>query len=288
MTDGAAWAVFSGFAAAFGLVIGSFLNVVILRGPAEHSLLVPSHCPSCGHRVRPRDLVPVLSWLLLRGRCRDCGQPISAQYPLVELLTGLLAWLAFVRFVPDVHAIDAPHLAAWAVYAAFLADLVVVVFVDLRHRLILDATSIYAIPIGVAAAVLLTSVGYEGVIAVGWREAVLGALAGGAFFGLLAVSVWVVARTEGLGWGDVKLMAMIGAFLGPAPGGFTALLVGSILGSAFGIAAMVMTRRRGTLPMGPPLALGATVYVLFGPELLARVLPGIADLGDMLGWALGT
>src|SRR5690606_22880289 len=104
---------FAGWATAVGLAVGSFLHVAITRLPEDRSLWPRSRCGRCGAPVRPWDLVPVLSWVVLRGRCRDCGAPISPAHPLIELLGGLLAWLAFARFVPDAAALDLPHLLAW-------------------------------------------------------------------------------------------------------------------------------------------------------------------------------
>jgi len=287
VSDLAVWWVFGAYAALVGLVIGSFLNTVIHRLPEDRSVVRPrSHCPHCHATIRPKDIIPILSWLLLRGRCRACQGRISAHYPLIELLTALLAWLAYVRLVPDAHALDLAHGAAWVVFFGFLALLVVVTYVDVRHHIILDQTSIYAVPFGIAGIGLLQALGYEGWLAISWKEAVLGACAGGLLFAMLAVVVLYVYGREGLGWGDVKLMAMIGAFLGPLPGAFTALLLGSLAGATFGVVYMIARRRRAMLPMGPALALGAVVYVLYGDLILDRLLPGVGQWREVLSWVL--
>ncbi len=280
------WVTFGAWTVLVGLVLGSFLNVVILRLPRDQSLVPRSACPRCGHPVRPHDLVPVISWLLLRGRCRDCGTSISPRYPLIEALGGMLALLTYVRFVPEAEALDLAHGAAWLVYFAFLCLLVVVVYVDVRHNLILDETSIFAVPAGVAGVALLEVLGYEGWMAMSWKASVLGAALWGGLFWVIFKVLAYAWRRDALGLGDVKLLAMLGAFLGAAPGTFTALLVGSLVGSVVGIAVMILQRRRVTLPMGPPLAFGAAVYVLFGDVLLQSLFPGMVHWPELIAWWL--
>ncbi len=268
-------ALLAGYAFLLGLVVGSFLNVCIARMPEDRSVIrPPSHCPVCGHRIRWFDNVPVLSWLLLRGRCRDCGTPISSIYPAVELLTGLLGWLLFRRIVPDAEAIDLAHLAAWLTMFLFVAMLVAQTFIDVRHYIIPDEFSIYAVPLGVAASALLQRLGWSE--AIGWKASVLGALAGGGFLLLVMGLFWLVRRREGMGLGDVKLLAMIGSFLGPFPAVPFVLFVASVAGSLVGVP-LVLLRRRGlatALPFGPFLAFAAVLYVLHGPAIVERWLPG--------------
>lgn len=264
------------FATAYGLAIGSFLAVCIVRLPEDRSLLVSSACPRCGARVRWRDNVPVLSWFLLRGRCRDCGTPISPLYPLVEALGGTLGWLLYRRLMPTVDQIDAVHGLAWVVWFGFLGLLVVAAAVDVRHRIIPDQVSSYAVPFGLIGAAALEWAGFEGWLAVGWRSAVLGAAGWGGLFAVFALVGRYVARQEVLGWGDVKLAAMLGAFLGLFPGTFVTVLVGSLFGAVVGIAVTVLARRRVWLPYGPPLALAAALWVLWGDALIATFFPGLA------------
>ncbi len=276
MNDGLALsALWHGFAFAVGLSLGSFANVAIDRLPADRSVIPPSRCDTCGTRLGPRDLVPVLSWLWLRGRCRHCGAPIPAHLPLVELLVGLLSVLLWRRLVPGLHAIDAPHLAAWATYLGFLTLLVIATYVDIRHRIIPDEATVYAIPLGIGSAALLQWLGYDGWLAIPWREAVGGALFGGGMFALAAIVARGLRGTDALGWGDVKLVAMIGAFLGPLPGVMIVVLIGSVLGAVTGLAALVVLRARPWQPFGPSLALGAAAYVLYGREIVESLFPGL-------------
>lgn len=265
------------YALLIGLVIGSFLAVCIVRLPADHSLWIPSHCPHCGNNIRWKDKVPVFSWLALRGRCRDCKSPISALYPLVEVLTGLLAVLLFRLVFPSVGTYDLAHLAGWFHYFVFLCLLVVLTYVDLRYRFIPDETSIYAVPVGIGTAWLAESAGWngwDGFGAVGWTQAVAGAVVWGLLFLVFKVVFWFVRRDDALGWGDVKLVAMFGAFLGPFPGTHVAVLLGSLAGAIVGVAATLYYRRRVWLAFGPSLALGGALYVLWGPATLGWVYGG--------------
>lgn len=282
MTPDGFYNVMGGFALVFGLVFGSFLNVCIARMPENRSVVSPpSACPACGHRIRWYDNVPVLSWLILRARCRDCGTGISSLYPTVELLMGLVAWLLFRRFVPGFRAFDAAHLVTFGVYFAFAAMLIAQTYIDIRHFIVPDEFSIYAVPFGVAACALMTWLGASGVPS--WQASVVGALIGGGSLGLVAAIYWLIRREEGMGLGDVKLLAMIGSFLGPLPALLVVVLVASMTGAAIG-GALMLTRRQGlrmAVPFGPFLALGALVYVLHGPALVARFLPGMGALMDM-------
>lgn len=257
------------FAVLYGLTVGSFLASSIVRIPEGRSSLVPSSCPRCATRIRWHDNVPVLSWLWLRGRCRACGSPISALYPLVELLSGLLAWLVCRHLVQTPADLDLAHAAAWVLQFGFLAMLIVAAAVDTRHRIIPDETSIYAVPLGIGGHALLELLGYDGWLSIGWREAALGATVWGGCFAFFSWSALFLLRREGLGWGDVKLAAMFGAFLGTMPGGLAAIALGSLVGVAVGLAATVITWGRTYLPFGPPLAVGGAVYVLYGDLIFA-------------------
>lgn len=276
-------AVLGGFAAVLGLLVGSFLNVCIARMPENRSVVwPPSACPACGHGIRPRDNIPVISWLILRARCRDCGTPISSLYPTVELLMGCLSWLLFQRFVPGPEAIDQGHLATFGLYFVFTAMLVAQTYIDIRHFIVPDEFSIYAVPVGVAGCALLGLLGAPEVPT--WRASVVGALVGGVGLGSVALVYWLIRREEGMGLGDVKLLAMIGAFLGPLPPLLVVVLVASVSGAVVG-GALMLARRGGlrtAVPFGPFLALGALVYVLHGKELVARFLPGMGALLEML------
>lgn len=269
--DGA-YAFVCAYAGLFGLLFGSFMNVCIARMPEDRSVVHPrSACPCCGAMIQARDNIPVLSWLILRGRCRSCAAPISPLYPTVEALFGVLAVLLFRHVVPDLGALDAPHLVAFGWYFYLLFALVALTFIDLRHAIIPDAFSIHGVPVGVGGAALLGVLGYVG--APSWQQALVGALAGGVVLLPLMGVYWLIRRVEGMGWGDVKLLALIGSYFGAMPALLAVLLVAAMVGSAVGIALAVA--RRGSLklqlPFGPFLALGALVW-LHGGATLSRVL----------------
>lgn len=261
-------------AVVLGLCFGSVLGMAVHRIPRDRSLWwPPSACPVCGHRVRWNDNVPVASWLLLRGRCRDCQTPISPVYPLLELLGGLLGWLIFQRFVPAPWLVDLPHLAAAVSYFGFCWLLLLAAYTDLRARIIPEIASLYAVPFGVLSAVVLEQVGYLGWLDHDWRHAVLGAGAGALVAALSLGWRWVVGR-EGLGWGDVRLIMMIGAFLGPLPGLWVVLLLGSLLAAVVGLGTVLFTGRSSYLPFGPALCASAVTWVLYGDRIGPWLLPG--------------
>ncbi len=267
------------FALVLGLCVGSFLNVCIARIPEDRSVAwPPSACPSCGHAIRPRDNVPVLSWLLLRGRCRDCGVAISGLYPAIELLTGLVGWLIWRRVTDGPQDLDLPHLAGFLFYLLFAAMLIAQTYIDIRHYIVPDQFSIYAVPFGVAGCALLGRLGFEG--APSWQQSVVGALVGGGVLGSVALLYWIVRREEGMGLGDVKLLAMIGSFLGALPAMPIVLMVGSVAGAGVGITVLLFQRKglRSALPFGPFLALGALVYLLHGEQILRSLFPGMRML----------
>ena len=264
------------FVVAIGLTVGSFLNVCIARMPDDRSLLPRSHCPHCRHTIRAKDNIPVWSWLWLRARCRDCAAPIGARYPAVEALGALVAVLVFRRFVPDAASIDPVHLTAAAIYFVLLAMLIVAAFVDVSHRIIPDQTSIYAVPFALAAMALLEWLGHTDWMGVSFRSAVLGSAAAGGLFALVSLTWVYLFRREGLGWGDVKLIALVGAFLGAIPGSLVVLLLSTLTMSVVGLTHLVWARKRLPLPFGPVLALCAAVYVLYGDLVLQTLFPGAA------------
>jgi leader peptidase (prepilin peptidase)/N-methyltransferase len=238
--------------AVFGAVIGSFLNVVIHRLPRGESLAFPpSNCPRCGAKIRARDNVPVLSYLLLRGRCRDCGVTISLRYPLVEALTAALCAGLWFRFGPSL---------SFAVYFVFLAGLVAITFIDLDHRIIPDSLSIGGVVAGFAASF---------VTPLGWAASLIGIALGAALLLAVALGYWALTRREGMGLGDVKLLAAIGAFLGWEAVLFT-VFVSSVVGSAVGVTLALCrgSSMRLEVPFGPFLAFWAGLYVFVGPRLV--------------------
>ncbi len=237
----------------FGMVIGSFLNVCICRLPACQSVVHPrSSCPQCGHLIRAYDNIPVLSYLLLRGRCRDCAARISPRYPLVELLSGTFAAMTVIRFG-----------VGWTALVVFLliAALLVITFIDIDHRIIPDVISLPGIPLGLAASF--------GPGLVPPLEALIGILAGGGSLFLVAWGYQIITKREGMGGGDIKLLAMLGAFIGWKGVLFT-IFVASLTGTLAGVALMFQ-RREGmklAVPFGPFLAVGAMAYVFIGPEVM--------------------
>lgn len=231
-----------------GLFIGSFLNVCIWRLPREESIIWPgSHCPACSTALRVRDLVPVLSWLFLQGRCRFCGERISARYPAVELCTGglfLACWL---------HYGLVPELAAALVFSAFM---VVVTFIDIDHQIILDGMVALLAACGLALQLWTGAVGLVSMLA--------GALAGGGLLLLLAI-----LSKGGMGGGDVKLAFALGFWLG-WQGNLLGLFLGFVLGG-FGSALLLLLRLRGRkdyIPFGPFIAAGAWLALLYGRQIL--------------------
>ena len=242
------------FAALLGLAIGSFLNVVVWRLPRGENLATPgSHCGSCGADVRALDNVPVLSWLLLRGKCRSCGSSISARYPLIEALTAVL-WVAAIA----VHW-DDPTRAALTV--AFVTVLVPVAFIDLEHRIIPNVI------VGPAAvvAVAISLIGDPSFV----PEQLIAGAAALAFF-----LVPALLRPGGMGMGDVKLAGVMGLFLGRAVA--PAILIGLVLGVVVGaavIARLGAERGRKTkVPFGPSLAVGGVVAAFVGTDVVDAYL----------------
>ncbi|MFH0726608.1 MAG: prepilin peptidase [Pseudomonadota bacterium] len=241
----------------FGLCIGSFLNVCIYRLPAGKSIVRPgSMCPVCNRTIAPYDNIPLISYLFLRGRCRHCKTPISLRYPLVELITGLLALGVFMRFGLTAGAL---------IFFIFSAALIVVTFIDIDHRIIPDLITLPGIPIFFVASFLLP---HSNLMAPLVRS-VLGILAGGGSLYLVAWSYERLTGKEGMGMGDVKLLAMIGALLGWRGVLFT-IFAGSSAGCLVGLALMVKSRggMKMAVPFGPFLSLGALLYVFWGPRLI--------------------
>jgi leader peptidase (prepilin peptidase)/N-methyltransferase len=235
-------------AAPFGLVIGSFLNVVAYRLPLKQSIAFPgSHCPSCEAPVKPYDNVPVLSWLVLRGRCRACGERISPRYPAVELLTAL----SFIAIVL-VNGVN----ARLALELPFAAMLIAVSEIDLEHRIIPNKVLLPAAVWGLAA---------SAVVRTGDLPELLAAGAGAFSFLLVAALI----QPKGMGMGDVKLAGVMGLYLGVSV--VPAMLIGFLTGSIVGVAMFArygMAARKMGVPFGPFLALGGFVCLLAGPALV--------------------
>ena len=242
-------------AGVLGLIVGSFLNVVIHRLPLGESIVSPpSRCPKCGARVKPFDNVPVLSWLLLRGRCRKCRAPISVRYPLIELSNAIL-WVLVVR--------TAPSWGDAATGAFLVSSCLALLAIDYDHQILPDWITLPGIAVGLALA--FVSVRRTPL------EALLGAAIGAGGLFLLAFTYEKIAGQEGMGLGDVKMLGMIGALLGPT-GVVVTLLLGSVSGSVVGVG-LILTRggdAKTKLPFGVFLALGAIAAWFFGEPLVAR------------------
>lgn len=236
-----------------GAVVGSFLNVVILRLPAEgESIVFPaSRCPFCKTAIRWYDNIPILSFLLLRGKCRACGKPISIQYPLVELCMALLSLALYTKFALSFE---------FFFYFLFLAALLAVIFIDLRHQIIPDVISLPGIAAGFAGS-FFTSL-------LTWQQSGIGILVGGGILYGVAMAYLLFTGREGMGGGDVKLLAMIGAFLGWQSLLFV-VFASSLSGSVVGIVAMLKQGKGGKtrIPYGPFLALAAIVFLFFQNDI---------------------
>ncbi len=240
----------------FGAAIGSFLNVCIHRLPRLQSVVFPaSNCPLCHHQLAWWENIPLVSYLLLRGRCSHCHGPISWRYPAVELLTALLFLVLYHHFLLSVE---------FMIYSLFIAMLIVVTFTDLEHRIIPDAVSLPGILLGVAASFLNREVN--------WIDSMLGVLVGGGALLAVAWGYYLITGKEGMGGGDIKLLAMIGAFLGwkaiPMVI-FISALAGSVIGAIY-----IAMKRSGdrAIPYGPFLAAAAVVVLFWGPELWSLYL----------------
>jgi leader peptidase (prepilin peptidase)/N-methyltransferase len=237
---------------AFGLVVGSFLNVCIHRLPRHESLVWPgSHCPSCGKPIRWFDNVPVVSYLLLGGRCRQCRVRIPVKYPLVELTTMLV-------FVAHYAVLGVQPLLV--VRLVFSAVLIVLFVIDLEHHILPNPITLPGIVAGLAASVWLWP---------GWRDSLLGILLGGGVLWAIAEAYFRIRKEEGLGFGDVKMLAMIGAFLGWQQVLVT-LVLSSLTGSLVGVALVLAGRgtMKYALPYGTFLAMGAVASSLAGGPLV--------------------
>jgi len=260
-----------------GLALGSFMNVCIYRIPLRKSIISPpSNCPNCGERIRFYDNIPLVSYLILLGRCRHCRHPISWRYPLVETLTGLLSLALFTRYGLSYQ---------YFLFLLFVATLVTISFIDLDHQIIPNILSRSGIVIGWAVSAisfiavhkiiiqdffsgsgaLNQNTGYFVLGNISWFDSLIGIIAGyGSLFFIEVVFKYLTGK-EGMGRGDAKLLAMIGAWLGWRPllpvvmiASLTGAVIGLLAGKGFGV----------RIPFGPFLSIGAIVYLFFGPQLL--------------------
>jgi leader peptidase (prepilin peptidase)/N-methyltransferase len=239
-------------ALALGLIVGSFLNVCIHRLPLRESVVWPaSRCPHCRAAIAPGDNIPVIGYLRLRGRCRNCGSPISVQYPIVELTTAAI-------FVGAFLLVDPPLLFA---RLAFACAMIVLFVIDLEHRILPDVITLPGIVLGLLFSLFLPP---------GWRDSLIGIALGGGSLWLMGELYFRLRHEEGMGFGDVKMLAMIGAFLGWKLMLLT-LVLASFLGSIVGVAMIALNRgdMKYALPFGTFLALGAIFAAAAGDAIVA-------------------
>jgi leader peptidase (prepilin peptidase) / N-methyltransferase len=251
--------VMSCFAFIFGAAIGSFLNVCIFRLRAKASIIKPhSQCPYCHHAIRYWDNIPIISFVFLGGRWRDCRSKISWRYPLVELITAILSLLLFSNFGLSLN---------FFVFFIFTAVLIVIAFIDLDHQIIPDILTLPGIPLFFMAAVFL--------VKIPWLEALIGVLIGGGVLFGIALVYELISKREGMGGGDIKLLAMIGGFFGWKSIIFI-LLFSSFSGAIIGIAAMIINKQdmKYAVPFGPFLSAAAVAYIFWGDAFMRLFLIG--------------
>jgi leader peptidase (prepilin peptidase)/N-methyltransferase len=238
----------------FGAIVGSFLNVCIIRLPKEESIITPgSHCPHCKSPIKFYDNIPMLSYFILKGKCRHCNEPISFQYPLIEGLTAFGSLIIFMRFGPSL---------SYLFFFSFLAALIVITVIDLYHQIIPDVISIPGIGIGLLGSLIIPYITFF--------NSLIGILVGGGSLFLVATLYQWLFKREGMGGGDVKLLAMIGAFLGWKSVILT-ILLSSFIGSIVGIAIMLLKGKdfKYAIPFGPFLSLGAVISLFYEEALIS-------------------
>jgi leader peptidase (prepilin peptidase)/N-methyltransferase len=240
--------------AIFGTMIGSFLNVVILRLPDRNQSIVypASHCPRCSSPLHWYENIPIVSYLMLRGKCSHCKMPISIQYPVVELTMALLAAALMYKFQLSIAA---------AGYFLFSAALLVVIVIDIHHQIIPDVISLPGIILGVLFSLVSDTVT--------WQSSLIGLLAGGGVLYAVAYFYFLLRKVDGMGGGDIKLLAMIGAWLGWQSLPFV-IFASSFSGSIVGLIAMFYQKKGGRtrIPFGPFLSLSALIYTFYSEKIL--------------------
>jgi leader peptidase (prepilin peptidase)/N-methyltransferase len=262
------------FALLFGLVIGSFLNVVILRLPRGISVSLPrSHCPQCKQLIAWYDNIPVLSYVILGGRCRKCKRKFSVRYPFIEAMTGAISVLLCLKFGLTIE---------WGIFLTFSSSLIVLAFIDLDHRILPDVITLNGIWIGILTSAYLADpspvvtrlfraagLDIENPHLAALVASIAGAIVGGGLLWAVAEAYLRLRGMEGMGFGDVKMMAMVGAFLG-APLALLTIMLGSLLGSIIGLIFIRMAdkTREYELPFGTFLSFAGIVAVLYGEELV--------------------
>lgn len=242
------------FAAILGALVGSFLNVVILRLPTEKSSIVfpASHCPNCQRTLRWYENIPIFSFIALRGRCRSCRNKISWQYPIVEASMAGLSYALYAAFGPT---------CLFLIYFILCAALLAIIFIDFYHQIIPDVISLPGIALGFAVSFINP--------VLGWQDSGLGLLIGGGIFYTIAMGYYLITKRAGMGGGDIKLLAMIGAFLGWQALPFV-IFSSALMGSVAGIFAMLEQKKGGktVIPYGPFLAIASILYIFFQRQII--------------------
>ncbi len=236
-----------------GAIVGSFLNVCIYRIPSEKSIVFPaSHCPACEHPIKIYDNIPIISYILLRGKCRNCGEKISPIYPGVELLTAALSFLLFRKY-----GLSLGYLFS----LIFTCTLIVITFIDLKRLIIPDIITLPGIPLFALAAIFFMDITPA--------SSLIGILAGGGCLYLVALGYQLLTKREGMGGGDIKLLAMLGGFLGWQSLWFI-IMASSLIGAVAGISAMIFKGKdtKYAVPFGPFLSIAAVAYIFWGNAVM--------------------
>jgi leader peptidase (prepilin peptidase) / N-methyltransferase len=238
----------------FGLCIGSFLNVCIYRLPESKSIVFPgSMCPQCGHPIQWYDNLPVIGYLLLRGRCRHCKSHIPFRYVWVEILTGLSAVCIYLQYGLTIECL---------VYFAFISSLIIVIFIDIDHQIIPNVITLPGIPIFFLASLAIPEIRPF--------DSLLGIVSGGGSLYLVAWTYHLITGREGMGMGDVKLLAMIGALV-TWKGVIFTIYMSSAVGTIIGVCSILHERHKDfktPIPYGPFLSMGAIAYLFFGQQII--------------------
>jgi len=240
-----------------GLIVGSFSNVCIYRIPKNESIIFPaSHCPKCHSPIKPTDNIPLLSYILLKGRCRNCKSKISIQYPIVELLTGLIYLIIYLIYGLNIQTL---------IYIILSSSLIIIAFVDLNEQVILGVLSLPGIAIGL---ILSSFVPY-----ISFINSALGVLVGGGIILIIRFAGSVIFKKESMGLGDIELAAMVGAFLGWRYI-IISLFLGFFLGALAGIILILskIKSREDVVPFGPFIVLGSFITLFWGEKILSWYL----------------
>lgn len=237
-----------------GLIVGSFSNVCIYRIPRNESIIYPaSHCPKCRSKIKPVDNIPLLSFILLKGRCRNCKSKISIQYPIVELLTGLIYLIIYLAYGLSFQA---------SIYIILSSALIIIAFIDLNEQIVPDVISLPGIVIGFIISFFVPYVSFI--------NSALGVVVGGGIILIIGLGGSVIFKKEAMGGGDVKLAAMIGAFLGWRYI-IISLFLGFFLGALAGIILILskIKSRDDVVPFGPFIVLGSFITLLWGEQIIS-------------------